>query len=172
MPAPSIDLERCPKCGSEIYYYPACNEDGWRCTSSGCEHKPGEPPGFDPARDRALISLKVHGLLLDLHERGFIYCSNSSAGDGVTGAAADRCREAGRFDQYSIIEFIFASQASHGDYWKEISEGVLAGNDTRRRCPGGRLSTMSTGNGQGGWSESCFEKDCASCASSEHKVLD
>ena len=81
----------------------------------------------------------------------------------MTHAATERCRETGRFDQYSIVEFIFASQESHGEYWKKISEGVLAGDDPRRRCPGGRLATCSTGSADG-WIESCFEKDCPKCS--------
>ena len=138
-------LEACPKCGGELYFYPACNEDGWRCCSDACGHKPGEPPGFDPRRDRELISLKVHGLLLDLHGRDFIHCSNSGHGDSTVDYAVERCRETGRFDMYSIIQFMFEGRESHGEYWKRISEGVLEGEDPRDRCSNGNLANMWTG---------------------------
>ena len=50
---------KCPKCESELHWYPAINEEGWRCCS--CEFKPGEPAGYEPRLDVELIEVNLRG---------------------------------------------------------------------------------------------------------------
>lgn len=146
-------------CEHDFFYYMATNEDGWKCC--GCGHKPGEPPGFSPRLDRSEIGRKVYGVLSDLVDHDFIHVSNGSHGDAITSAVADRCQEAKRFDQYSIVLFIVEGMAeSHAKYWREVSEGVLAGKDPRNRCPCGALSNSSASSGGGGpWTYRCPKHD-------------
>lgn len=129
-----------------FYYYPATNEDGWKCADRCGEKMPGDPPGYRPDLDRDEIWLKVGGLLNDLHGADLVYVSNGTGGDGLTSTVADRCKREGRFDQYSILLFLLEEMTpSHADYWKEISDGVVSGRDPRRRCAEegcGRLATV------------------------------
>ena len=132
----------------EFYYYPSApNEDGWRCC--GCDHKPGEPPGFSPELDRTRTFEKVNGLCMDLHDRDLVYFSNSDHGLGVADSVAGRCKAAGIYDQYSIVQWVFEAEASHAEYWRKISEDILAGKDGRSRCPCGLLSNSTRFAGGG-----------------------
>lgn len=133
-------------CEHQYHWYAATNEDGWKCWM--CEHKPGEPPGFAPALDRSEIRMKVFGILHDLHDAGIIYISNSSQGDSLEYHIANRCRMEERFDSYSIALFILEAMTdSHAAFWKKISEGVLSGNDPRKRCDCGKLAIASSYGG-------------------------
>src|SRR5690606_18623241 len=126
------------------------NEDGWRCPM--CDRRPGEPPGFDPKLDREDTYGKVGAVLHDMHEAGIVHVSSGSHGDSLTAVVAQRCHEAGLFDQYTIARFVLESmQPSHAKYWREVSDGVLAGKDPRHRCPCGELSTSSSSIGGGPW---------------------
>jgi hypothetical protein len=133
-----------PICEHEFYFYPEPhNEAGWKCIN--CKLQPGEPPGFSPNLDRLKCRTKVDGLLLDLHNHDFVSVSNGDCGDGLGAMVAERCEREGRFDQYSILLFILeAMTKSHADYWKKISDGILAGNDPRHRCDCGKLATSYT----------------------------
>ncbi len=140
-------LLNCPLCGNEVYWYPDdCNERGWRCCrQDDCGHRPGEPPGFDPERDRHLIDMKVEAILMDLATHDFVYLSNSGCGEGVAASVAERCKRHERYDQWSVLLYIMQVLApGHGDYWKRISDGILAGEDPRDRCHCGELSTSCT----------------------------
>lgn len=120
----------------------AC-EAGWQCCS--CGHRPGDPPGFSPEHDRKLIDHKVMAVLMDLDNSGVVRVGNGSAGDWLESTVATRCRTEKRFDQYSIALFILeAMTPGHAKFWAETSEAILAGNDPRRRCHCGALSTSST----------------------------
>lgn len=119
-----------------FYYYPATNEDGWKCSDCG-EKMPGDPPGFRPDLDREpdFLYVKVDGLLRDLVLADLVYVSNSGEGDYIVRAVGTRCIGEGRFDQYSILLFILEEMTpSHAKYWKGISDGVVSGNDPRPRC--------------------------------------
>jgi hypothetical protein len=132
-------------CGGTLYYYAATNEDGWKC--SACGIRPGEPAGYSPELDRSLIDRKVDGLLHDASSAKLVYVSNSSAGDGIVSSVAAECRRLGRYDQGTILLLIVQGWTkSHADYWQRISDGIIAGNDPRERCSGGRLANMYTGN--------------------------
>lgn len=146
---------KCEKCGDEVYWYSATNEDGWRCCR--CQHKPGEPPGFSPQLDRDLIAIKVHSILHDMHESNVVYVSSGSMGDGIACMVEKMCVKDQKYDQYSIALFILKVMApSHAKYWKKVSRGVLSGKDVRNRCHCGALSTRSRGfNGQ--WEYRCSD---------------
>ena len=134
------------KCCSEpdFYYYPDTNEEGWKCVS--CGNRPGEPAGYCPQLDQVEIESKVYGILLDLHEHEMFYVSNGMGGMALAKAIAERCKELGRFDQYTIISLIFqADRERHAEYWQKIGDGVRSGNDTRDRCACGKLATAYIG---------------------------
>lgn len=150
-------------CDHDYFYYPATNEDGWKCSS--CGHKPGEPEGFSPKLDRKQTFNKVHGLCSELHEADLIYFSNSDHGMGIADVVASRCLTEGKFDQYSIIQWVFECEKSHGDYWKKISEGVLENNDERRRCPCGLLSSSAQNVG-GKYTEWTYR-----CSKHSHELI-
>lgn len=131
-------------CVHEFYYYLETNEAGWRCAN--CKHCPGEPPGFCPALDRSETFNKVNGLLLELYNAKFVYISNGSHGLSLAETITARCREEGRFDQYSILLFILeALTPRHAAFWKKISDGVLDGEDPRDRCKIEGCGQLSTG---------------------------
>lgn len=140
-----------------LFYFPACNEEGWRCTA--CGWKPGEPPGFDPSLDRHLIDTKVGGFVHDLADRDLLSVSNGSHGDGITGSVAAKCREVGRYDQTTILAAIFEADRSHADYWAKISDAIVAGKDERKRCAGGRLVTCYSWR-DGEEYNTCFVDGC------------
>ena len=134
------------ECRHDYHWYSNfVTEAGWKCCL--CNEKPGEPPGFSPALDRAELERKVCAVMSDLHDANFIYISNGSGGDMLTADVVEWCRRQNRFDQGSIAFFILATVVpSHAKYWGEVSEGVIAGKDPRRRCHCGRLSTMTIGD--------------------------
>lgn len=149
MPMPCSDGKH------EVFWYPEPNEEGWRCCA--CDFRPGEPPGFDPQRDRDEIGRKVGCILRDMHEAHVVYISNGSMGDGIERSVAARCEAAGVFDSYSIALYILeALTPGHAKYWREVSEGVIDGHDIRKRCWCGELSTCSSlGPGDRGWQYRC-----------------
>ena len=141
-------------CKHDFHWYLATNEDGWRCVN--CDYKPGEPPGFDPKLDRSEIEGKVDAVMLMMHHAELIHVSNGSHGDYMTGVIAQRCRDWGRFDQYTIVLLLLRELSeAHAVHWREISEAILAGKDKRDRCPCGELSTMSVSSGGGAWIRRC-----------------
>ena len=143
------------ECDHELFYYPETNEAGWRCCH--CDHKPGEPPGFSPQLDREQIDTKVGSILLDLHNGNFVHVSNGTGGEVLTEMVAERCKAEGRYDQYSIALFILeAMTARHAAYWREISDGIIAGKDPRPRCDCGKLPSIYTDGKQYCWE--CREK--------------
>lgn len=135
--------ESCPHAG--LYWYAApANERGWKCVD--CGWQPGEPSGFSPKHDRDLIGIKVGCILNDLHEAQIIYVSNGSAGDSITGLVVQRCRRTHSYDSVSIAKFILTIEGDerHAKFWREISDGILAGKDPRPRCACGQLATQWT----------------------------
>lgn len=129
-----------------MYWYAApANERGWKCVD--CELQPGEPPGFSPAHDRELIMVKVSSILDDLHNSSIVYVSNGMGGDILTLLAAEACVARQLYDSVSIARVILEMVASddHAKFWRDISEGILAGNDPRHRCACGQLARMSSG---------------------------
>jgi hypothetical protein len=139
----------------EFYFYACTNEDGWKCCA--CDEKPGEPPGFSPELDRKYIARKVFGLLDDLHNHDLVHVSNGCGGDSIVAAVSERCRREGVYDQQSILAFILGEDGgSHARYWKEISDGIIAGQDPRDRCHCGALATCSRSTGSG-WIRTCSE---------------
>jgi hypothetical protein len=132
-------------CVHDFHWFAApANEQGWRCVA--CEHTPGEPAGFSPAHDREHIDRKVGGILMDLHNAEIIYVSNGSGGDSLTAHVADRCRAENTYDSMSIARMILdrAGDARHATFWREISDGIIAGNDPRGRCACGALGKITT----------------------------
>jgi hypothetical protein len=133
--------------GSVCWDLAACNEDGWRCTRCGSKAG-GDPPGYRPDLDRSEIGSKVETVMMILHHSGLIYISNSSEGESLVGDVARHCERSGLFDQYSIIWLIMRRLApGHGEFWKKIGDGVVAGADLRERCWCGKLATGSSGIG-------------------------
>lgn len=133
----------------EFYYYPEpCNEAGWKCADRCGEKMPGDPPGYRPdlEREPEYLYLKIDGILRDADTANLVHVSNGSEGDHLVCAVGKRCVAEGRFDQYSILLFLLEEMTpSHAGYWKEISDGVVAGRDPRRRCVEpdcGRLATV------------------------------
>jgi hypothetical protein len=129
-------------------YFPAINEAGWKCF--GCKKKlPGEPDGYRPDLDRSHLQDNVYGLMNDLHEHDFIWVSNSEYGEHILSEVMTRCREAGLYDQITIMHYILEANAgTHAEFWKEIGDGVVSGNDPRDRCDCGKLATTYTSNGK------------------------
>lgn len=129
----------------EFGYFPAVNEEGWKCFHCN-SLMPGEPDGYRPDLDRERIEDKVYGLMNDLHENKFIYISNGSGGDIIVGEVSAKCKASGLYDQISIIKYILeVGEEGHADYWKDIGDGIVSGNDPRERCHCGKLAT-SFGN--------------------------
>ncbi len=132
----------------DFYYYPAVNEEGWKCVGCG-RLMPGEPDGFRPDLDREEIYIKVGGLLNDLCDANLVRVSNGSGGDYLTRKIAARCESEGAYDQYSILLFILEEMTpSHRDYWKKVGDGVLSGDDPRRRCDEPGCGKLATSYGQ------------------------
>lgn len=130
-------------CKHEFQYYLESNEAGWRCCL--CEHKPGEPTGFSPELDRVQLERKVFAVLDGLHNADVIYISNGTGGDMLMADVAERCREVNRYDQYSIALFVLEATAPrHAEYWKQISDAIVAGKDPRDRCHCGKLATVTS----------------------------
>ena len=71
----------CEHPAHEVNWYPATNEEGWRCS---CGHKPGEPPGYDPERDCDQIEDKVQAMLMELIAASWICQANSTLSPGRT----------------------------------------------------------------------------------------
>lgn len=126
-----------------LYWHPApANEQGWRCTD--CGWQPGEPPGFSPVHDREHIDIKVGCILHLLHESEVIYVSNGSQGGTIVAYVVDICRRTRFFDSVTIARYILQLEGDkrHGAFWRDISDGIIAGKDPRDRCACGRLATM------------------------------
>lgn len=126
-----------------LYWYAApANEQGWKC--SDCGWQPGEPPGFSPQHDRSHLRVKVSCIVMTLHESEVIYVSNSECGEGMTDLITKRCRERGWYNSVSIARAVleFEGDSDHVRFWREISEGILAGKDPRARCACGQLATV------------------------------
>lgn len=99
----------------EFYYYPATNEDGWECVN-GCDAKALR----SPLLDRSQLEVKIDGLLRDLDMHNLLRVSNGSEGEDIVAEVAAKCRATTRFDQYSIILFIYeVLTPSHADYWSQ-----------------------------------------------------
>jgi hypothetical protein len=129
-----------------LYWHPApANEQGWKCTD--CGHQPGEPPGFSPVHDRSHVGVKVECILHLLHESEVIYVSNGDQADSIIAHVVRSCRRRHVFDSVSIARMIvdIEGDARHAKFWREISEGVLAGKDPRPRCACGKLAIVSNG---------------------------
>jgi hypothetical protein len=138
-------MSKC-KNGCDFHYFPAVNEDGWLCVY--CDNRPGEPPGFSPQLDREQIYFKVGGILHDACDADLIFVSNGTGADLLTAKVADRCVKERRFDQYSILSYILQEMApGHAEYWRGVSEGILAGKDPRDRCHCGKLANLHIGGG-------------------------
>lgn len=134
----------CPH--ANLYWYPAINEEGWKCAD--CGTKPGEPPGYSPQHDRSHMYVKVDNILQELVTAQLVHVSNSSAGEWITSEVMKVCIVAGTFDQYSILKAILDlpdMTESHAKFWKEIGEGVITGNDPRARCECGALAEIYSG---------------------------
>lgn len=119
-------------CEHEFYYYPAVNEDGWKCVA--CGFKPGEEPGYDPNLDERLVNDKVNGLMMDMMEANLIYISNNDMGSALAHTVTQRCRNEGLYDQYAIIRFIMECLRSHEEFWKKKGDSFRKGEDVFNRC--------------------------------------
>lgn len=137
------DMAACAHAG--LYWYAApATEQGWKCAD--CGWQPGEPPGFSPHHDRSHLRTKVWCIVHDLHDAGIIYVSNGTGGEALVDVAVDRCRERNLYDSASIARVILELEASdrHAKFWRDISEGILAGKDPRDRCACGALSRVTS----------------------------
>lgn len=146
------DLKVCEH--AAMYWTPVTNEDGWRCAD--CGYKPGEEPGYSPEHDRADLRDKVDSLLHYLHEQDLVSVSNGSEGEGIVSYVTSEMREAGTYDQQSIIVAIVSyGRESHAKFWKERGDSIVAGRDNRERCHCGKIATSSISNGDGTWRRYC-----------------
>ncbi len=115
MPEPN---ERCAH--ATVFWYPAVNEDGWRCADCG------EKLGFRPDLDRRDTVVKVDNILHDLHDHTLVYVSNSTHGEIVAAGVAGMCEESGCYDQRTIIRLIMAHpDMDAGSYWRDQSVAWL-----------------------------------------------
>lgn len=118
----------------DFRWTPSHNEDGWQCIQCGRPVK-GEPKGYSPILDKESILEKVDCIMHELHDSDFIYISNGSDGEVTARMVANRCINENRYDQYSIIRFLYDLQApDHADYWRKIGMGIRRGKDPRDRC--------------------------------------
>lgn len=127
-----------------VWHLDPCNEAGWRCAQC-CLPMPGEPPGFSPELDRSEIGEKVEAIAQFLQAYELLYFSNSTEGVCAVREIAMDCKALGLYDQYSIIRLL-AGYDNHADYWKDLSEKILSGNDPRRRCVCGKLASSFPGD--------------------------
>ena len=105
----------CKHDDSDVFFYPAINEDGWKCI--GCDAK----LGFRPDLDDRLLDKKVMGFIHDLHDRKIIYISNGTDGEFIAHNVEIRCRKADRYDQRFIVAAICNDPNVLGDggYWRK-----------------------------------------------------
>lgn len=137
------DQSTCTHNGLCWYAAPA-TEAGWKCAD--CSWQPGEPPGFSPQHDRSHLSTKVWCITNDLHDASIIYVSNGTSGDALAAAATTLCQQRKLYDSTSIARVILELDADdrHARFWRDISEGILAGRDPRDRCACGKLSRITS----------------------------
>src|SRR5215510_5627297 len=116
------------------------DEDGWWCYECGARL------GFRPDLDRRHLETKVECICQDLHRLEVAYWSNSTDGEVAAMHVVAACRETGRYDQYSIVQFLMAERngeletqrggqhqpLSHAAYWQEEARRQLAGERTQR----------------------------------------
>lgn len=147
------DSTPCPHAGLYWYGHPH-DEAGWKCVD--CDLQPGEPPGFSPAHDRSHLRIKVWCIVHDLADAKIISVSNSGHGEGLASAAAAQCEERKLYDSVSIARVILEIEGDerHAKFWRDISDGILAGNDPRHRCHCGKLATIWRG-GEGDGTRAC-----------------
>jgi len=123
-----------------VGYWPESNEEGWKCLD--CNQKLGEPAGYSPQLDRSHTYDKVFGILDEMHNAHFVYCSNGTGADILTQDVVNQCERTGLYDQVSIMQYILVlGFGTHAQFWKEIGDGVVSGNDLRARCHCGQLAT-------------------------------
>jgi hypothetical protein len=149
-------MNKCKNDKHDYHYYPTINEDGWRCIY--CNSRPGEPPGFSPHLDRSHIYEKVRGVLHELCVANLISVSNGTGADLLIAKVCDRCVREMRFDQCSILFYLAEEKwKDHAEYWKKVSEGILAGKDPRDRCHCGKLANVSQYTSTG-WIRYCSQE--------------
>jgi len=134
----------CTHEGSMYWYLSPDDERGWMC--SDCFWRPGEEPGYSPQHDRDLLETKCNCILMDLSEEGLISVSNGSHGESLVAAAARIARDARTLDQESIVAILAKLCAGDGAFWREQHEGILGGNDPRRRCACGKIAHSFCGD--------------------------
>jgi len=145
----------CPHGGLYWYADPA-QERGWKCVD--CDWQPGDPPGFSPEHDRSHLPTKVKCILNDLHEASIIYVSNGECGYRLADLVTLQCRARNHYDSVSIARAILEYEGSddHAKFWRDVSDGILAGKDPRNRCRCGKLATAWT-SGPGGGTYACSD---------------
>lgn len=143
------DPAKCPHDGLYWYAHPH-DEAGWKCVD--CGWQPGEPPGFSPAHDRSHLGIKASCIVHDLADAKIISVSNASHGDSLAAHAASVCTERNLYDSVSIAHVILELEGTerHASFWRDISEGILAGKDPRERCHCGQLARVWRGGPNGG----------------------
>lgn len=115
--------------GETFWYLQATQETGWRCT---CGHE----WGYRPDLDRDLVSVKVDGILHDLHDMDVLYMSNSDHGHHVARDVARRCEREGRYDQRSIVAFLLGHpDVDNHRFWQEKARQWFLVPVTERRSP-------------------------------------
>lgn len=134
------------------------NERGWVCVECD-EQTVGEPPGFSPFLDRELIDRKAENLAQHLVTAGLISLPEMWYLELCGGYVAEKCNDIKTYDSYTVMQFVLECWANydflahhgaehcqgtggHAAFWKNISDGVLAGNDPRDRCECGELATV------------------------------
>lgn len=111
--------ERCKH--EELRWDLSINEDGWVCVDP-C----GKKLGFRPDRDRSDVAVKIECLLLYLDESKIFSVSNSTEGEMIVRAVAERCVAENAYDQTSLIRFILEGDGeSHADYWRKKAHEEL-----------------------------------------------
>ena len=111
-----ISEKKCCKNISNTFYYPAINEEGWKCSC-------GFKFGFRPDLDKKMLYTKIDGILQDLVSNGFVWVSNGTSGICIVNNVMQRCLKEDRFDQYSILLFLFQEGnidvEGHAKFWRE-----------------------------------------------------
>jgi hypothetical protein len=131
-----VDEDALEELENQFYWTPdALNEQGWRLSNSD-EPAPGEPDGYRPDLDRAMIYTKVHCIAEAMREQHLYEIPEME----YLSMAAEACKRRGKYDQYTIIEMLCQVQKSHGDYWKKVGQGIVKGKDPRTRCWCGKLA--------------------------------
>lgn len=113
-------MDKCECKDPDAFYYPATNEDGWKCLN--CM----KALGFRPDLDREFIYEKVEGIMQDMQMSNLAYFSNSTEGHMIASQVASECSRQNLYDQATIIlEIMRVVQPDKSLFWQSKASGAM-----------------------------------------------